>query len=64
VLMKKSTTWIPINLYELALESDLNYTGNGEYGFETVGLQLPDSGGISLQHQIVAGMISKFLSVV
>lgn len=56
VLMKKSSTWTPINLYALDLENDLNYTGNGEYGFDTVGLQLPNSGGISLAHQIVAGM--------
>ncbi|CZR56304.1 uncharacterized protein PAC_06192 [Phialocephala subalpina] len=54
-----STTWVPINLYELALETQLNYTGNGEYGFDTVGLQLPDSGGVSLQHQIVAGIATK-----
>lgn len=54
-----STTWVPINLYELGLETQLNYTGNGEYGFDTVGLQLPNSGGVSLQHQIVAGIATK-----
>ncbi len=46
---------MPINLYELGLGSNLNYTGNGEYGFDTVGLQLPNSGGVELKHQIVAG---------
>ncbi|KAE8441242.1 hypothetical protein EG329_005606 [Mollisiaceae sp. DMI_Dod_QoI] len=40
-------TWVPVP------------QGNGEYGFDTVGLQLPDSGGISLQHQIVAGIATK-----
>ncbi|RDW76161.1 hypothetical protein BP5796_06982 [Coleophoma crateriformis] len=50
-----SSTWVPVNLFELGLEDHLNYTGNGEYGFDTVGLQLPQSGGVSLEHQVVAG---------
>ncbi|RDW82839.1 hypothetical protein BP6252_03951 [Coleophoma cylindrospora] len=54
-----SSTWIPVSLFELGLEDHLNYTGNGEYGFDTVGLQLPQSGGISLEHQVVAGTPSK-----
>jgi hypothetical protein len=51
----QSTTWKPANLYSLSLDSDLNYTGNGEYGFDTVALQLPQSGGTTLAHQVVAG---------
>ncbi|KAK2628788.1 hypothetical protein QTJ16_001891 [Diplocarpon rosae] len=51
----QSSTWIPENLYELGVGSNLNYTGNGEYGFDTVGLQLPQSGGTTLKRQIVAG---------
>ena len=55
IKVSQSSTWESINLYELGLESNLNYTGNGEYGFDTVGLELPHSGGPTLEHQIVAG---------
>jgi hypothetical protein len=54
----QSSTWVPAgpsNLYPLSLEDPLNYTGNGYYGYDTVGLQLPNSDGISLTHQIVSG---------
>lgn len=51
----QSSTWETQSLYALGLDSDLNYTGNGEYGFDTVGIQVPNSGGVSLKHQIVAG---------
>ncbi|KAG0648252.1 hypothetical protein D0Z07_5497, partial [Hyphodiscus hymeniophilus] len=54
-----SSTWIPVNLYELGLDADLNYTGNGEYGFDTVGLQITDSGGVTLNDSIVAGIATK-----
>jgi hypothetical protein len=54
-LMVQSSTWNPISLYELGLEQNLNLTGNGEYGYDTVGLQLANSGGLTLKHQIVAG---------
>lgn len=55
----QSSTWQAVNLYELGLESNLNYTGNGEYGVDTVGLQLPNSAGLTLTHQIVAGIATK-----
>ncbi|KAH7336039.1 aspartic peptidase domain-containing protein [Rhexocercosporidium sp. MPI-PUGE-AT-0058] len=55
-----SSTWELINLYNLALEDHLDgYTGAGLYGFDTVGLQLPNSGGITLNHSIVAGIGTK-----
>ncbi|CAG8980566.1 hypothetical protein HYALB_00002564 [Hymenoscyphus albidus] len=47
-----SSTWTPINRYELGLDKELNYTGNGEYGFDT-------SGGVSSEHQLVAGIATK-----
>ncbi|KAI6710418.1 hypothetical protein JHW43_007065 [Diplocarpon mali] len=57
--VNESSTWLPENLYELGIGSMLNYTGNGEYGFDTVGLQLPQSGGATLKRQIVAGIATK-----
>jgi hypothetical protein len=51
-----SSTWSPNNFYNLELESNLGYTGNGEFGFDTVGLSWQGSGGPSLTHQVVAGI--------
>jgi hypothetical protein len=51
-----SSTWSFNNYFDLELESNLGYTGNGEFGFDTVGLSWQGSGGPSLEHQIVAGI--------
>jgi len=51
-----SSTWTSNNFYDLELESNLGYTGNGEFGFDTVGLSWQGSGGPVLDHQVVAGI--------
>ena len=51
-----SSTWTEIDIYVLNLESNLNYTGNGEFGFDTVALGWQGSGGPNLTHQIVGGI--------
>lgn len=51
-----STSWANIALYELDLELNLGYTGNGQYGYDTVTLGYPNSGGTSLSKQVVAGL--------
>ncbi|TVY48337.1 Candidapepsin [Lachnellula occidentalis] len=51
-----STTWTNIGLYTLELETNLGYTGNGQYGHETVALGYPGGGGSSLDNQNVAGI--------
>jgi hypothetical protein len=51
-----STSWIDIGLFELDLELNLGYSGNGLYGYDTVTLGYPNSGGPQLKKQIVAGM--------
>ena len=51
-----SSTWIPNNFYGLQLESNLGYTGNGQFGFDTVGMSWQGSGGPLLNHQVVAGI--------
>jgi hypothetical protein len=51
-----STSWTDISLYELDLELNLGYTGNGQYGYDTVQLGYPNSGGPKLTKQIVAGL--------
>ncbi|TVY52547.1 Candidapepsin-8 [Lachnellula cervina] len=54
--VENSTTWTNIGLYTLELETNLGYTGNGQYGHETVSLGYPGSGGPSLDNQNVAGI--------
>jgi hypothetical protein len=51
-----SSTWEFNNYYELEMESNLGYTGSGEFGYDTVGLGWQGSGGPVLDHQVVAGI--------
>lgn len=56
----QSSTWNQIGLYNLGLEDNLNYSGNGEYGFDTVALGSPsDSAKLSQNHTVVAGIAAK-----
>jgi hypothetical protein len=54
-----STTWQNQGLFNLAVESNLNYTGNGQYGLDTIGLGLTSAQGISLDGQVVAGIVDQ-----
>lgn len=63
-LTNQSTTWALRNgsvngFFELGIEKNLGYTGNGEFGYDTVALGWQGSGGPSLQQQIVAGIATK-----
>ncbi|KAK4987320.1 hypothetical protein LTR66_007623 [Elasticomyces elasticus] len=58
-LVNKSSTWISNGIFTLDLEYNLGYQGSGLYGFDTVGLQIENSGGLSQTHQVVAGVASK-----
>lgn len=58
-LKNESSTWSEINIFDLGLENNLGYDGNGDYGFDTVGLQIENSGGLTLGHQVVAGIADK-----
>jgi hypothetical protein len=53
----ESSTWRQIGIYDLILESQLNYTGNGLYGLDTVGLMV--DGNATFQNQVVAGIATK-----
>lgn len=54
-----SSTWEFKNYYELGLESNLGYTGSGEFGLDKVGLGWQGSGGPVLDHQVVAGIATE-----
>lgn len=53
----ESSTWRQIGIYDLDLESHLNITGNGLYGFDTVGLMV--DGNATFENQIIAGIATK-----
>ena len=36
----QSSIWVENGLFGLDIETDLNVTGNGDYGFDTVGLEI------------------------
>jgi len=55
-----SSTWTEVGLYNLGLEDSLNLTGNGLYGYDVLSLNGGNSsGGLSLGHQIIAGIATK-----
>ncbi len=54
-----SSTWVSKGIYQLDVETDLGYTGNGDFGFDTVGLEVENSGGLTLTDQLVAGVATE-----
>ena len=55
----KSTTRQEAGLFELDLELNLGYTGNGDFAFDSVTLGLPGAGAPVLSHQLFAGIATK-----
>ena len=60
----RSQTWVQNSLsingtFNFELESNLGYFSNAQYGYDTVTLGWQGSGGPSLQHQMVAGIVTK-----
>ncbi|KAI9707974.1 MAG: hypothetical protein M1820_004393 [Bogoriella megaspora] len=64
-LTNASSSWQSMGVYDLNFEENLeyetnvSYAGQGLYGFDTVGLQVEKSGGIQIDHQVVAGIALK-----
>ncbi|KAH6678196.1 aspartic peptidase domain-containing protein [Halenospora varia] len=54
-----STTWKFNNYYELQMESNLGYTGSGEFGFDKIGLDWQGAGGPVLDRQVIAGVATE-----
>lgn len=63
VNVNDSTTWQDQGIYALGDEVNLpDYTtgyDNGDYGFDTLGIGEPGSGGVSLDNQVVAVLATK-----
>ncbi|KAI9659023.1 MAG: hypothetical protein M1821_001983 [Bathelium mastoideum] len=64
-LNNESSSWQSLGVYDLAFETNLDYennvtyAGQGLFGFDTVGLQVENSNGITLNHQVVASIALK-----
>lgn len=56
--LNQSSTWVEEGIYNLLSEENLGYTGNGQYGFDTIHLGPSTLGGPSLDHQVVAGIVT------
>jgi hypothetical protein len=54
--LEKSSTWKPVGLYDLWIESNLGLVGNAEYAYDTVGLAYPGEGGPTLSAQTVGAI--------
>lgn len=57
--INESSTWVANGQYNLLSEENLNYLGNGKYGFDTVELGVQGSNELSLTGQVVAGIATK-----
>jgi hypothetical protein len=54
-----TSTWKAIGLYSLTFGDKLGLNDSGLYGFDKVGLTLQNSGGLTLDNQVVAGIATK-----
>jgi hypothetical protein len=60
-----SASWVPntsnitTTIYDLALESNLGYSGKGRYGFDNITLGYSGAGGPTLANQTVASIATK-----
>lgn len=52
----QSTSYTEQGLYDLWIEKNLNYSGNGMFGYDMVGLGYTGEGGPTIKHQIVGSM--------
>lgn len=56
-------SWQNFGLYTLGIRPDINFTGNGNFGLDTVGLGIANSGGTSVEKRVVAGIATKNIFV-
>ncbi|KAL8752290.1 MAG: hypothetical protein Q9184_005782 [Pyrenodesmia sp. 2 TL-2023] len=54
-----SSTWQGEGLHELSQELNLGYTGNGDWGLDSITLGYPGSGAISVENQLLATIATK-----
>jgi hypothetical protein len=54
--VENSTSWTNTSMFELDLEKNLGYNGNGLFGHDVVSLGYPQSGGPQLLNQVMANI--------
>ncbi|KAF2083810.1 acid protease [Saccharata proteae CBS 121410] len=53
----QSSTWIPNGIYDLGLDTNINQTGNGQYGYDSIRLgSSQTTGAIEMDREVVAGI--------
>ncbi len=56
----ESSSWEYVGLYGIDVEAELNYTANGLYGYDRVGLgSVQNDDSLSIDRQVVAGIADK-----
>lgn len=54
----RSSTWEQQGLYEINTEENLGIYRTGQFGNETITLGFPNSGGVTLDNQILGGVVA------
>lgn len=54
----ESSTWHEIGIYQVAARDELRYNASGLYGLDTLGLNIANSGGPTLQNQVISGVVN------
>jgi hypothetical protein len=57
-LSKQSSTWHEIGVYKAQVRPELGYNASGLYGLDSVGLMIANSGGPTLQNQVVGAVVN------
>ncbi|KAL8930412.1 MAG: hypothetical protein Q9208_000595 [Pyrenodesmia sp. 3 TL-2023] len=55
----ESSTWQGEGLHELSQQLNLGYSGNGDWGLESIALGYPGSGAITVENQLIATIATK-----
>ncbi|KAH8732441.1 aspartic peptidase domain-containing protein [Phaeosphaeriaceae sp. PMI808] len=56
--VQESSTWSEIGIYQTPTRGELGYNASGLYGLEKLGLMVANSGGPTLQNQVVGGVVN------
>ncbi|KAF2024468.1 acid protease [Setomelanomma holmii] len=55
---QESSTWHEIGIYQVEARPELRYNASGLYGLDSLGLMIANSGGPTLQKQVIAGVVN------
>lgn len=60
---QESNTWLEIGIYNVAARNELGYNASGLYGLDNLGLMVANSGGPTLEKQVIGGVVNPRLWV-